>query len=189
MKIVKASRAKQNFGEILALAAFVPQGIERHGKLVAALVPPDWLAQQSNFDERRAARAAQQQIEKQRLMAHQALGIALLCATDFEQRSLLHSAMREVDRWQAGQLCSADYITRWRQWLALPIKQLVQRMCSDAAGWGNAMRQNSPFIPIPNKSDSCVASLCRATALSADSRLVLASVENRNPPVERGESM
>ena len=145
MNIVKASRAKQNFGEILALAAFVPQGIERHGKLVAALVPPDWLARQSNFDERRAARIAQQHVEKQRLMAHQALGIALLCSTPAERRSQLALAARQIDRWQAGQLCSADYITRWRQWLALPLKQLVQRMCSDAAGWGNGMRQNSPF--------------------------------------------
>ena len=147
MNTVAASRVKQNFGEILALAAFAPQGIERHGKLVAALVPPDWLARQSSFDERRAARAAQQQVEKQRLMAHQASGIALLCATGAEQRSQLSRVMREVDRWQAEQLCSADYIARWREWLALPLKQLVQRMCSDADGWGNAMRQNSPFIP------------------------------------------
>ena len=146
MNNAKALQAKQNFGEILALAAFVPQGIERHPKTVAALLPPDWLARQSNFDERRAARVAQQHVEKQRLMAHQALGIALLCANDFEQRVLLQAATREVDRWQAGQLCSADYITRWREWLALPLKQLVQLMCSDAAGWGNAMRQNSPFI-------------------------------------------
>ena len=145
MNTVAASRVKQNFGEILALAALSPQGIERHGKLVAALVPPDWLARQSSLDERRAARASQQKIEMQRLMTHQALGIALLCATAAEQRIQLQAAAREVDRWQAGQLCSADYIARWQQWLALPLEQLVQRMCSDAAGWGNAMRQNSPF--------------------------------------------
>lgn len=151
MNTVPASRVKQNFGEILALAAFTPQGIERHGKLVAALVPPDWLARQVNFDERRAARVAQQQVEKQRLMAHQALGIELFCSAAADQRSLLAAASREVDRWQAGQLCSADYIARWREWLALPLKQLVQRMCSDAAGWGNAMRQNSPFSALGGK--------------------------------------
>ena len=32
MNVVVASRAKQNFGEILALAASAPQGIERQGK-------------------------------------------------------------------------------------------------------------------------------------------------------------
>lgn len=145
MNSVSASKVKQNFGEILALAAISPQGIERHGKLVAALVSPDWLARQSSLDKRRAARAAQLLVEKHRLMAHQALGIALLCSTASWQRSQLQAAHREVDRWQADQLCSADYISRWREWLALPPKQLVQRMCSDAAGWGSAMRQNSPF--------------------------------------------
>lgn len=145
MNIVAASRVKQNFGEILALAAAAPQGIERHGKLVAALVPPDWLSRQSGLDGRRAARAAQQQVDQQRLMAHQAIGIALLCSTAAEQRSQLARAAQQVDRWQAQQLCSVDYIASWREWLALPLKQLVQRMCSDAAGWGNAMRQNSPF--------------------------------------------
>lgn len=145
MNIVAASRVKQNFGEILALAATAPQGIERHGKLVAALVPPQWLVQQSSFDERRAARAAQQQVDQQRLLRHQAFGIALLCGTAAEQRRWLACAAQQVDRWQAGQLCSADYIARWRDWLALPIRQLVQCMCSDAEGWGNAMRQNSPF--------------------------------------------
>ena len=145
MNLVTASRVKQNFGEILALAASAPQGIERHGRLVAALVSPDWLARQGGLDERRAARAAQQQVETQRLLAHQSIGIALLCGTAAEQRSQLARAAQQVDRWQAGKLCSADYIARWRQWLALPLKQLVQLMCSDAAGWGNAMRQNSPF--------------------------------------------
>ena len=148
MNIVAASRVKQNFGEILALAASAPQGIERHGKLVAALVSPEWLARQSGLDERRAARAAQQQVDQQRLLAHQAIGIALLCSTAAEQRSQLARAAQQVDRWQAQQLCSADYIASWREWLALPLKQLVQRMCSDAAGWGNAMRQNSPFIAL-----------------------------------------
>ena len=71
---------------MLALAACAPQGIERYGKLVAALIPPDWLARQSDFDESHAARAAQQQVEKQRLMAHQALGIALLCSIAVQHR-------------------------------------------------------------------------------------------------------
>jgi hypothetical protein len=53
--------------------------------------------------------------------------------------------LAEVQRWEDGALCSADYIERWRQWLALPVASLVQVMCSDAEGWGRAMRQNSPF--------------------------------------------
>jgi antitoxin (DNA-binding transcriptional repressor) of toxin-antitoxin stability system len=145
MDTVAASHVKQNFGEVLARAAHGPVGVERHRKLVAAIVPPQWLLQHQAPDERRAARAAQQQVELHRLVAHQQLGIELLCASPPQQRKRLEAALQEVDRWEERQLCSADYIQRWRAWLALPVKQLVQRMCSDAQGWGRAMRQNSPF--------------------------------------------
>lgn len=122
-----------------------PVGVERHRKLVAAIVPAEWIARHPAMDERRAARAAQQQSELRRLMAHQQEGIDLLCASAAEQRRRLSRARREVDRWEAGGLCSADYIERWRAWLQLPVRDLVRRMCSDAQGWGPAMRQNSPF--------------------------------------------
>ncbi|MDO8942168.1 MAG: hypothetical protein Q8N17_11785 [Burkholderiaceae bacterium] len=92
-----------------------------------------------------AARADQQLRELKRLRAHQRLGADLLCASAAAQRVCINAAFLEVDRWEAYELCSADYIGRWRDWLALPVRQLVQRMCSDAAGWGSAMRQNSPF--------------------------------------------
>jgi hypothetical protein len=145
MEAVAASHVKQNFGEVLAMAARGPVGIERHRKLVAALVPPEWLARNGEHDARRAARAAQHQVEVRRLMAHQQVGIELLCASSAERRNRIARARSEVDRWEAGQLCSPDYIARWRAWLELPVAQLVQRMCSDVQGWGNAMRQNSPF--------------------------------------------
>ena len=145
MHSVPASHVKQNFGEVLALAARTPVGVERHRKLVAAIVPPDWLARHGAQDERRAARAAQRQVDMGRLMAHQQAGIELLCASPAQQRKRIAAACAEVDRWEAAQLCSADYIARWRAWLDLPVPQLVQRMCSDAQGWGVAMRQNSPF--------------------------------------------
>ncbi len=145
MDSVAASHVKQNFGEVLARAASEPVGVERHRKLVAAIVPPHWLARLEAVDERRAARAAQQQVETQRLLAHQHLGIELLCSAPAQQRKQVAAALREVDRWESQRLCSSDYIARWRAWLALPLGQMVQRMCSDAEGWGRAMRQNSPF--------------------------------------------
>jgi len=145
MDNIPASRVKQNFGEVLALAQQRPVGVERHRKLVAAIVSPQWLAQHEPHDERRRARAAQEQIELLRLMRHQQAGIQLLCASPAQQRSRIQAASREVDRWEAQQLCSQDYVRRWRAWLALPVPKLVQCMCSDAEGWGRAMRQNSPF--------------------------------------------
>ncbi|HSV46830.1 MAG TPA: type II toxin-antitoxin system Phd/YefM family antitoxin [Ramlibacter sp.] len=146
MKMVPASYAKQNFGEVLGQAARAPVGIQRHGKLVAALVPPDFLVRGAALDERRAARSAQRQVELARLAAHQRLAIELLCATAAQQRAVIEAARREVDRWQDKRLCSPDYIERWREWLALPVKLLAARMCSPAEGWGTAMRQNTPFI-------------------------------------------
>jgi hypothetical protein len=93
------------------------------------------------------ARQEQQQRELQRLMRHQKLAIALLCAPPDSQLQTLQAARSITDRWQAEHLCSADYIQRWQQWLALPLQQLAPLMCSDADGWGPAMRQNSPFTP------------------------------------------
>jgi len=146
MNDVSASYAKQNFGDVLGRAALGPVGIRRHGKLVAAIVPPDFLARAGALDERRAARAAQRQVELARLAAHQRLGIDLLCAPVQQQRRMIDEARQEVARWKDKRLCSPDYIERWIAWLALPPRDLVQRMCSAAEGWGNAMRQNSPFI-------------------------------------------
>jgi antitoxin (DNA-binding transcriptional repressor) of toxin-antitoxin stability system len=143
---VPASFVKQNFGEVLARAAHQPVGIERHGKLVAAVVPPQWLQRSDALDERRAARAAQERVELLRLMRHQNLAIELLTAPATQQRKAIAAASAEVQRWQRLGLCSSDYIERWSQWLALPVKELARLMCGDAGGWGAAMRQNSPFV-------------------------------------------
>jgi antitoxin (DNA-binding transcriptional repressor) of toxin-antitoxin stability system len=145
MDRVAASHAKQNFGDVLARAALGPVAIERHRKVVAALLPAEWLPRVESLDPRRAARAEQRQVEMARLMSHQQLGIDLLCSPPARQRKRIDAARRQVDRWEADGLCSADYISRWREWLALPVPDLVRRMCSDAQGWGAAMRQNSPF--------------------------------------------
>ncbi|HVZ46721.1 MAG TPA: hypothetical protein VHA82_23140 [Ramlibacter sp.] len=130
---------------MLARAAREPVGVRRHGKLVAALVPADWVARLAVTDERRAAREVQKAVEARRLAAHQRIGIELLCAAPSQQARMLQAARREVDRWESESLCSRDYIDRWRGWLALPPRKLVKLMCSDAEGWGAAMRQNSPL--------------------------------------------
>jgi antitoxin (DNA-binding transcriptional repressor) of toxin-antitoxin stability system len=146
MDKVSASFAKQNFSQVLELGNSAPVGIERHGRLVAAIVPCAWLDRV--VDERRLARQEQEGIEQKRLLAHQRIGIALLGRKD-RRKELLAAARSEVRRWAAQDLCSPDYIDRWTQWLALPDVELVELMCSDADGWGRAMRQNSPFAAGP----------------------------------------
>jgi prevent-host-death family protein len=144
MDKISASEAKQNFGNVLERAALGPVGIEKHGKLVAALVPPGWLSRAEHLDERRQAREQQQRVEQNRLMAHQKIAIDLLSDKQCKKQ-LLDGARKEVRRWSAQQLCSQDYIDRWSEWLQLPVEALARQMCSDANGWGTAMRQNSPF--------------------------------------------
>lgn len=148
MDKITASAAKQNFGHALERASVAPIGIERHGKLVAALVPPHWLEKADLLDERKRAREQQDQVEQRRLMAHQRIGIELL-GRDETRRRLLEAARGQVRRWADQGLCSQDYIDRWNEWLSLPVVELVDRMCSDADGWGKAMRQNSPFLVAP----------------------------------------
>lgn len=144
MDKVSASYAKQSFGNVLQRAALSPVGIERHGKLIAAMVPADWLDRAGVLDERKRAREEQRRVEQSRLMAHQKVAIDLLSRPE-RKRRLMDAARAELRRWADNKLCSQDYIDRWAEWLSLPPLELVERMCSDADGWGVAMRQNSPF--------------------------------------------
>ena len=147
MQTFTASQAKQNFGALLSQLAHSPVAIARHNKTVAVVMLP--AAAQTLPDPRMQARAVQQQLEQQRLMRHQQLAISLLCAPPAQQARRLQAAQAVVARWANEGLCSADYITRWQAWLALPIKQIAPLMCGDADGWGPAMRQNSPFTAMP----------------------------------------
>ncbi len=146
MLTLTASQAKQNFGALLGQLVHSPVAIERHHKIVAVVLTPE--AAQSVIDPRRQARQAQQQRELQRLMQHQQLAIDLLCAPRAAQHKRIQAALAQVKRWETEHLCSADYIARWRQWLALPVSELAPLMCGPAHGWGPAMRQNSPFTSL-----------------------------------------
>ena len=41
---------------------------------------------------------------------------------------------------------SADYIQRWSDILQMPVKSMAAAIVSDQDGWGNALRQNSPWV-------------------------------------------
>src|SRR5687768_14247221 len=71
MDRVSAAYAKQSFRNVLERAALSPVGIEKNGKLIAAMVPPEWLARGHPLDGRRRAREDQQRVELNRLIAHQ----------------------------------------------------------------------------------------------------------------------
>jgi antitoxin (DNA-binding transcriptional repressor) of toxin-antitoxin stability system len=147
MKSVSASHAKQNFGELLADAAKRPVSIIRHGKTVAAMVPAAWLEQNAaKVDPRIAARAAQQERDRAREEKHRRVALMLFMASAKERKAMIDQAQQMVDRWQAEQLCSQDYIEGWRAWLQLPTAELAKAMTRTDDAWAKPMRQNSPFV-------------------------------------------
>ncbi|MEY2892160.1 MAG: hypothetical protein RJA98_2068 [Pseudomonadota bacterium] len=150
MQHITASRAKQNFGELLDALAQGPVAIERHKKVKAIVCSPEAFqaqpAEAQALSERRAARAAQLLVDKNRQITHQKLAIDLLLLTEAEQAALVNGARAEVARWRADRLCSTDYADRWDALLRLPVRELARAMGSDDLAEGRALRQNSPWM-------------------------------------------
>ena len=149
---MSASRAKQNFGELLEALAHGPVAIERHKKVKAIVCSPDGFHDRPEAGhavaERRAARSAQQLVEKDRLIKHQRLAIELLTMPPAQRKQLVLRATAEVARWRRDSLCSPDYSDRWDALLKLPLADMARGMCADALGWGPALRQNSPWTVV-----------------------------------------
>lgn len=149
MQQMTASRAKQNFGELLDAVAQGPVAIERHKKVRAIVCSPEAYGRPRTADHgqdaRRGARAAQHLIEKDRLIRHQQLSIDLLTMPAAKRSELVRRARAEVDRWRRDRLCSPDYADRWEALLGQSVADLARGMCGDAEGWGTALRQNSPW--------------------------------------------
>lgn len=101
---------------------------------------------QKDLNARRAARQQQAQVTQRRLMRHQQVAVALLTAPPAQAQAMLADAQAVVSRWAEDGLCSADYVQRWAALLALPLPQLALAMTGFADGWGDALRQNSPWV-------------------------------------------
>jgi len=142
MHTISATQAKQKFSEALGQAETHPVAIQRHGKMVAVMVPAGFVS--SDQSERRLARMQQEKVEAERLIRHQRLAIRLLKEPK-HARKLVRQASQVVDRWEREALCSHHFIGRWRELLSLPIATLAEAMCTDLDGWGKALRQNSPW--------------------------------------------
>ena len=153
MEQITASRAKQNFGELLEALAKGPVAIERHKSIKAIVCSPETFhgrlqgrsSSERVLEDRRAARAAQLLVEKDRLIKHQRLAIDLLLMPEAKREELIAQARAEVMRWRRDRLCSTDYSDRWDDLLGRSIGDLAKTMCSETHEWGAALRQNSPW--------------------------------------------
>lgn len=152
MEQFSSTRAKQAFGELLEAASRGPVAIERHNRVKAIVAAPEFFSGASRDEvrlaERRAARAAQTLLEKERLIKHQRIAIGLLTLPKKEQEKLVRRAQGVVARWRAEHLCSQDYIDRWHSLLGMPVRDMAIAMTSDLDGWGTALRQNSPWTSV-----------------------------------------
>ena len=159
METMTASRAKQNFGQLLEAVAKGPVAIERH-KSIKMIVcsPASFRAVEGHssperaLEHRRAARAAQQLVEKNRLIKHQKLAIDLLQMPETKRSELIALARAEVLKWRRDRLCSTDYADWWDDLLGRSTGDLVQAMCSETFEWAAALRQNSPWHVIETTS-------------------------------------
>jgi hypothetical protein len=100
-------------------------------------------------DSRVRARLEQMKRDQQREDKHLRIALTLLTSSVQEREAMIDQARRMVERWQAEQLCSPDYIAGWRAWLSLPPAELAKAMTSTDDPWAKPMRQNSPFVERP----------------------------------------
>ena len=62
-----------------------------------------------------------------------------------EAIALKEDALRMVQLWKEGDLCSPAYIERWLEILSAEPKQVAKKLLAMDDAWGPALRQNTPF--------------------------------------------
>lgn len=150
---IPATQAKQAFGEMLdRLRTSKAMAITSHGRIKAVVSTQEmWAEREEQFAhatdlmERKLARAQQAQVELERLQRHAHLAVDMLASSAAQRALIVNDAKARVARWKAHGLCSKDYIDRWELLLSLPVRELAKEMIGDCDGWGNALRQNTPF--------------------------------------------
>lgn len=151
MQHFTSTHAKQNFGELLKAAESGPVAVERHSKVQVIVATPAYFSAATQVQpdvraERKLARLQQAMVERDRLIRHQRIAMDLLTLPAPKVAAMVGRARATVERWRAEGLCSADYIERWSDLLAMPPKELAQAMVAEADEWGPALRQNSPWV-------------------------------------------
>lgn len=113
-------------------------------RLLRALdIDPQVLDRPAPGDARKMARLEQQR--KLELQRNRHLRIAVELAADARGASAMVTRARErVELWRSKQSCSAFYIDRWSELLALPPRKLAKAMAS-LGEWEDALFQNSPW--------------------------------------------
>jgi transcriptional regulator with XRE-family HTH domain len=94
--------------------------------------------------ERRLARERERARRLDARRRHAALAARLLLMPAREAAGLIRQARSAVERWEREKLCSAHYITRWRERLAGGPRRVAMALL-EADPWTDALLQNSPW--------------------------------------------
>lgn len=112
-------------------------------RLLAALELSPQIGQSSQDLPRKLARLEQELRRRDRRERHLRLAINL-CDDESGAAEKVAKARQRVELWRSNQACSAFYIDRWSQLLALPPREMAKQM-SSLGEWEDAMFQNSPW--------------------------------------------
>jgi hypothetical protein len=94
-------------------------------------------------DARKLARLERERKLEQQRNRH--LRLAIKLANDEKAAAMMVAKARaRVDLWRRNRSCSAFYIQRWSEILALPPRKIAKAMAS-LGEWEDALFQNSPW--------------------------------------------
>jgi hypothetical protein len=82
-------------------------------------------------------------VNERRLVKHRPVARALAGMTS-EAEEVLALANQQIALWEAGHLCSQDYIDDWKDLLRHP--QRAAEVLEERSSRATALRQNSPFV-------------------------------------------
>lgn len=154
MTPISSTHVKQYFGQLLKASEIEHVAIEKHGKVHSVILSIAYFAGTTSNEgkdhhlERKLARMRQSGVENDRLIRHQKTAFDLATLPEDQRNKLIDTAKAVVARWRAEKLCSSDYIEMWERNLSMKPVEMAETMISDAEGWGQSLRQNSPWVGV-----------------------------------------
>jgi transcriptional regulator with XRE-family HTH domain len=112
-------------------------------RLLAALEVNPQIGQSSRDLPRKMARLEQELKRRERRERHLRLAVDL-GNDESGVIAKVAKARQRVELWRNNQSCSAFYVDRWSELLALPPRKMAKEM-SSLGEWEDAMFQNSPW--------------------------------------------
>lgn len=144
-----ALQASSTTGRYLSANALLESVVAAH--LESRRAPP---RPRSDLGQMRAARAAKQSQDRERVLRQERIVRTLQRAAIGKRRAALSEAMAIVDRWRRDELASPLYIEAWRKLLGTGLPAIANALRVGHGGLSPAaLAANSPFLPLAARSN------------------------------------